>query len=183
VPADGRGCWKHLAAAVPALAIGLSTFRTSFSLWEAARLTGGFEPNACALTTRMEPGIATSSHARNATFMRFGSSRPDRSCFLQPARGTGAAYDGRRTESCCHHQRVSAALVKAYRDRDSWVVASARSVKLLRDPAVLAIPGDAPIESRLNARSPKAYRGSVGSIRSSTIPASSFPIGSPVHEG
>jgi NAD(P)-dependent dehydrogenase (short-subunit alcohol dehydrogenase family) len=39
-------------------------------------------------------------------------------------------------------QGIGAALVKAYRDRDYRVVATARSVKPLRDADVLVVPGD-----------------------------------------
>ena len=52
---------------------------------------------------------------------------------------------GVRTKSCRDHRRIAgigAALVKAYRDRNYRVIATARSVKPSGDPDLLTVPGD-----------------------------------------
>src|SRR5262252_5111436 len=70
-------------------------------------------------------------------------------------------------------QGIGAALVKAYRDRNYRVVATARSVKPLSDADVLVVPGESPIGRQRSVRSPRAWFDSGTSTRSSTTPASS----------
>ena len=77
-------------------------------------------------------------------------------------------------------QGIGAALVKAYRDRNYRVVATARSIKPSNDDDVLNVAGDIadPRDRRARDRR-RRWPGSAASIRWSTTPASSSPSRSP----
>ena len=77
-------------------------------------------------------------------------------------------------------QGIGAALVKAYRDRNYRVVATARSMQAVEPMTTSSrSPATSPIGRRPSVRSPKAWPGSGASTRWSTMPASSSPSRSP----
>ena len=77
-------------------------------------------------------------------------------------------------------QGIGAALVKAYRDRNYRVVATARSIKPSNDDDVLAVAGDiADPKTAERVIVGSAWPGSAASTRWSTTPASSSPSRSP----
>ena len=69
-------------------------------------------------------------------------------------------------------QGIGAALVKAYRDRNYRVVATALSMEPLNGDDVMVVSGDIADRKTADVQSRRAWRGSGASTRSSTTPAS-----------